>query len=47
MKKKAEEEEKERKDREKWQEWRIASCQILEKHITSATTYKLLLNAPK
>ena len=47
MKKKAEEEEKDRKNREEWQEWRIASCEILEMHITSATTYKLLLTAPK
>jgi len=46
LKKKADKEEKENKIREKWQQWRKSFCQILEKHITSGTTYKLLLNAP-
>ena len=46
LKKKADKEEKEKENREEWQQWRNSSCQILEKHIKSSTTYKLLLNAP-
>ena len=44
MKKKTDKEEKE--NYEELQQWQIASCQILEKYIMSATTYKLLLNVP-
>jgi len=46
LKKKADKEEKEKENREEWQQWQNSSCQILEKHIKNATTYKLLLNAP-